>query len=85
MFRSVIEDENDVIQQVVYESMDILRQESRMWTRKGKLEIYRLAFASLASNVMKLEFQYIINEISYINIPLTYILHCNYIFLTWKL
>ena len=48
--------ENDVIHKAVINSMEILRKESRIWTRKGKLEAYRHAFSSLAPNVRMLEF-----------------------------
>ena len=60
----MIEQENDVIHQAVTSSMDILRKESRIWTRKGKLEAYRHAFSSLAPNVRNLEFIYNFNVIN---------------------
>ena len=52
----MIGQESDVIHQAVTNSMEILRKESRIWTRKGKLETYRHAFSSLAPHVRKIEF-----------------------------
>ena len=54
----MIGQDNDVIHEAVTNSMEILRKESRIWTRKGKLEAYRHAFSSLAPNVRKFEFVY---------------------------
>ena len=32
--------------------MDVLRQESKIWTRKGNLDVFRHAFTSVSSQVV---------------------------------
>ena len=43
--------EGDVIHRAISDGIDILKDEFKIWSRKGKLDIYRHAFTLLAPKV----------------------------------
>ena len=51
VFSLKIDLEGDVIHRAISDGIDILKDEFKIWSRKGKLDIYRHAFTLLAPKV----------------------------------
>ena len=54
MESSKINHESDIIHRAIFESMEILKKDVEMWTRKGRQDIYRHAYTAVASKVTKI-------------------------------
>ena len=51
LFSLKVDLEEDVIHKAISDGMDILKDEFKIWSRKGKLDLYRHAFTLLAPKV----------------------------------